>query len=65
MLSTSQKHQIIRNYILTVASVILTSLGIADQFYNPARIAHQERVNSFTRYLGAGVVTYSERTFSP
>lgn len=64
MFSTLRNNHVVRNYALTVASVILTSVGIADQFHNPARLAHQERLNSFTRYFGAGVVTYSQRTFS-
>jgi hypothetical protein len=64
MFSNFRNKLVVRNYVLTVASVIFTSVGIADQFHNPTRLAHQERLNSFTRYLGAGVVTYSQRTFS-
>jgi hypothetical protein len=60
MLSTPSSHLVIRNYLMAIATVMLVSVGMADTFNSPSRIAQQDRLDSYGRYLSAGLVTYAK-----
>ncbi|ACK69931.1 conserved hypothetical protein [Gloeothece citriformis PCC 7424] len=50
----------IRNYIIAATTVMLMSVGVADMFNNPQRIAQQEKLDGYGRYIGAGLVSYGK-----
>ena len=64
MLSASQNKQVIRNYIITATSVMLLSVGVADLFNSPARVAQQDRLDNYGRFVSAGLVSYAQKSFS-
>lgn len=58
--TTTTNTQIIRNYIIAATTVMLISVGVSDMFNNPQRIAQQEKLDSYGRYIGAGLVSYGK-----
>ncbi|ACK70951.1 hypothetical protein PCC7424_2534 [Gloeothece citriformis PCC 7424] len=50
--------QIIRNYLLVLATVMTTSIGIAELFHSPNRLAKENKLKSYAPYLNAGFVNY-------
>jgi hypothetical protein len=51
---------VLRNYVTSVAVVVLSSVMLSNLFYQSSRFANQERVDGFTHYLGAGIVFQAE-----
>jgi hypothetical protein len=62
MLVNSQSPSILRNYVIVSATVITMSLGLTDLFYNPARVAQQDRIDNYTNYVKAGMVVATRNT---
>ncbi|WP_013321963.1 hypothetical protein [Gloeothece verrucosa] len=62
MLNTTPNtnNQLIRNYIIAATTVMLMSMGVADMFNNPSRVAQQDRLDGYARYIGAGLVNYGK-----
>ncbi|MBR8831132.1 MAG: hypothetical protein N5P05_003839 [Chroococcopsis gigantea SAG 12.99] len=60
MLSTRTNNTFIRNYIVAAVSVMAMSMGVADLVNNPARLAQQDRLDGYGRYVGAGLVNYAQ-----
>jgi hypothetical protein len=57
MLSTAENNQIIRNYAIALVSVIMMSFTFADLYNQPSRMAQQNRLDNYSRFLSAGMVT--------
>ncbi len=57
---TIQPTTIIRNYLLTATTVILLSLGISELVNAPSRIGQQQRLDGYSYYVGAGLVSYAQ-----
>jgi hypothetical protein len=67
MLSSARPNEntlVIRNYLIALSSAVVLSLGIADAYYQPSRVAHQGRLDNYSRFIGAGVVSYSQKVFA-
>ncbi|NJK50196.1 hypothetical protein HC931_20500 [Candidatus Gracilibacteria bacterium] len=65
MLSTihSDRHRtLIRNYLIVLSSVTLLGIGLADICNCPSRIAQQDRLDNYGRYIDVGVASYVQRT---
>lgn len=60
MLSTSSNLSLIRNYILTAATFTILSVGLADLYYQPSRMAQQSKLDQYGRYMAAGLVTQTK-----
>lgn len=60
MLSTSANHSILRNYLIAATSVILMSVTVSDLVNNPMRIAQQDKLDGYSRYISAGLVSYAK-----
>jgi hypothetical protein len=60
MFTTSHSNTALRNYALLAAVVVITSLGLTDVFTNPSRVAQQDRLDGYTQYVGAGLVTAAQ-----
>ncbi|WP_013321471.1 hypothetical protein [Gloeothece verrucosa] len=58
-------HQVIRNYLITAATVITMSILIGDLFHSQDRIAQQDRLNGYAPFLGAGFVNYGKELREP
>lgn len=58
--TTTDNSPIIRNYIIAVLGVMLVSAGVADMFNSPFRLGQQERLNSYSTYVSAGIVSYGK-----
>ncbi|WP_013323136.1 hypothetical protein [Gloeothece verrucosa] len=52
--------QMIRNYLIAMTAVIVSSLGVGELFYSPTRLARQEKINQYAPYVGATVVNYGK-----
>ena len=61
MLSATQNNQLIRNYILTLASVMLLSIGLADVYNQPSRVAQQDKLDNYGRFISAGLVSHAKK----
>ncbi|PSF36061.1 hypothetical protein C7H19_15070 [Aphanothece hegewaldii CCALA 016] len=59
MLALEEKTKIVRNYFLTSALVIFTSVVVTDLFYSPIRIGQQEKLENYSNYVTAGLVSYT------
>jgi hypothetical protein len=57
MLVNSQNHTVIRNYLIAMISVVMISAGVADLVNSPARIAQQDRLDGYGRYISASLVS--------
>ncbi len=60
--TTSDTTTLIRNYLITLTSVMLLSAGVADMFNNPARIAQQDRLDNYGRFISAGLVNQAKNS---
>ncbi|ACK70581.1 conserved hypothetical protein [Gloeothece citriformis PCC 7424] len=58
--SNTHNTPFIRNYIIAAVSVSLLSFGIADMFHNPFRVAQQDKLDGYGRYIGVGLVSYGK-----
>lgn len=58
--TSNTNNQIIRNYIIAAASVMVMSMGVADVFNNPTRVAQQDRLDGYAPYISAGLVSYGK-----
>lgn len=64
MLSTTDNNLVIRNYIIALVSVMMMSFTLADIYNNPARVAQQQRLDNYSRFLSAGIVNKVQSSFS-
>ena len=60
MLTTTPNNSIIRNYLIAAISVMLVSVGVTDMFNAPSRTGQQERLNGYSTYVSAGMVSYGK-----
>jgi hypothetical protein len=60
MLSTPQNLLVVRNYCIAALVVMTMSGMVADSFTSPSRMAQQERLDGYGRYLSAGLVSYAK-----
>jgi hypothetical protein len=51
MLSTTRNNRVIRNYIIVATSVMFLSVLVADFFDNSIRIARQDRLENYDRFI--------------
>ncbi len=58
--TTTNNTSFIRNYIIAATTVMLMSAGMADLFNNPERIAQQTKLDNYTPYISAGLVSYGK-----
>ncbi len=58
--ATTNNNQVIRNYVIATASVMLLSVGVADLFNSPARVGQQERLNGYVPYVTAALVNQAK-----
>jgi hypothetical protein len=63
MLLAKQNQQVIKNYAIAITCVMLASVGIADLFKNPVRVAQQNRLDNYGRYVGVGIVSFAQKSF--
>jgi hypothetical protein len=61
MLTTTLNATILRNYLIAAASVIFFSIGAVDLFNNPYKNVQQEKINSYGRYISAGLVSQAQK----
>ncbi len=61
MLSTSKNNQVIRNYIIALVSVMLLSTGLADVYNQPSRAAQKDRLDNYSRFISAGLVSGAQK----
>lgn len=54
----NKKTNVIRNYCIVLGCATLLSLGLAEVYNHPSRVAQQERLNNYGRFVGAGMVDY-------
>ncbi|MGP0128566.1 MAG: hypothetical protein ACTMUB_04650 [cyanobacterium endosymbiont of Rhopalodia musculus] len=52
---------VIRNYIILAATVMMMSSGLVDTFLSPFRAAQQDRLDSYGRYVSAGLVAQAQK----
>ncbi len=57
MLANHQNQTFVRNYLIAVISVVMMGVGVADLVNNPSRIAQQNRLDGYGRYVSAGLVS--------
>ena len=57
MLASHQNPTFVRNYLIAVISVVMMGVGVADLVNNPSRIAKQNRLDGYGRYVSAGLVS--------
>ncbi|QGZ91586.1 hypothetical protein [Microcystis aeruginosa] len=57
MLAGHQNPTFVRNYLIAVISVVMMGVGVADLINNPSRIAQQNRLDGYGRYVSAGLVS--------
>ena len=57
MLANHQTPTFVRNYLIAVISVVMMGVGVADLVNNPSRIAQQNRLDGYGRYVSAGLVS--------
>ena len=57
MLANHQNPTFVRNYLIAVISVVMMGVGVADLVNNPSRIAQQNRLDGYGRYVSAGLVS--------
>jgi hypothetical protein len=63
MLSVKQNQQVIRNYAIAITGVMLVSVGVADLFKSPVRVAQQNRLDNYGRFVGVGLVSFAQKSF--
>ncbi|MDJ0660313.1 MAG: hypothetical protein QNJ42_12605 [Crocosphaera sp.] len=61
MFTNTSNTNIIRNYVILAATVMLTSVALTDTFLSPTRNGQQERLNSYGQVAKAGLVAYSQK----
>ena len=61
MLSATQNNQVIRNYVIALVSVMLLSMGLADVYDQPSRVAQQDRLDNYGRFISAGLVSHAKK----
>ncbi len=60
--TTTNTATALRNYLILAATVMLMSVGLVDTFTNPSRVAQQDRLDNYGRYLSAGLVAYAQKS---
>lgn len=66
MLSNTPNNQnalAIRNYLVVLGSVMFLGMGLADTYNQPSRVAQQNRLDNYGRFIGVGLVAYSQKVF--
>jgi hypothetical protein len=54
--ATTHTTTALRNYALIAAAIIFIGSGLTDTFFNPNRAAQQDRIDSFSSVISAGLV---------
>jgi hypothetical protein len=57
MLVSNQNQTFVRNYLIAIISVVMMGVGVTDLFNNPSRVAQQNRLDGYGRYVSAGLVS--------
>jgi hypothetical protein len=50
----------LRNYAIIAASIILMSSGLTNVFFNPARTGQQDRIDTYSSVISAGLVAQAQ-----
>lgn len=58
--TATENTTLLRNYLIAAATVMLVSVGVSDLFNNPARVARQDRLDGYGRYVSAGLVSKAQ-----
>ncbi len=54
---------VVRNYLITLISVMGMSLGLAEMYNHPARISRQQRLGKCSIFIRAGLVAKTKNVF--
>jgi hypothetical protein len=59
MLATATQNNTaaIRNYAILAASIIFMSAGLTDLFFNPSRVGQQDKIDTYSNVISAGLVS--------
>jgi hypothetical protein len=57
MLVSNQNQTFVRNYLIAIISVVMMGVGVTDLVNNPSRVAQQNRLDGYGRYVSAGLVS--------
>ena len=62
MLATTAHHHntALRNYAIVAASIIFFGSGLTNIFFNPARSGQQDRINTYSSVISAGLVAQAQ-----
>ncbi|MCU0537500.1 MAG: hypothetical protein MUD14_26730 [Hydrococcus sp. Prado102] len=61
MLSAIKNTTFIRNYAIAIVSVTMMSVALTDLYNQPSRIGQQNKLDSFSRVVSAGLVSQSQK----
>lgn len=62
--SNQQNAIALRNYLLVLGSVMFLGMGLADTYNQPSRVAQQNRLDNYGRYISVGLVAYSQKVIT-
>jgi hypothetical protein len=57
MLVSNQNQTFVRNYLIAIVSVVMMGVVVTDLVNNPSRVAQQNRLDGYGRYVSAGLVS--------
>jgi hypothetical protein len=57
MLVSNQNQTFVRNYLIAIVSVMMMGVVVTDLVNNPSRVAQQNRLDGYGRYVSAGLVS--------
>ena len=60
-LTASKIFIILRNSLILLLSVMSISIGLTDTFTHPTRLGQQQRLDTYGRYINAGLVETLQR----
>jgi hypothetical protein len=50
----------LRNYAIIAASIIFMSSGLTNIFFNPSRSGQQDRIDTYSNVISAGLVAQAQ-----
>ena len=62
MLATATQNNTatLRNYAIIAATIIFTCSGLTDVFFNPSRNGQQNRIDTYSNVISAGLVSQAQ-----
>ena len=55
--TTAHNTTALRNYAIIATSIIFMSSGLTNLFFNPARSGQQDRIDTYSSVISAGLVS--------